>query len=270
MQNIRQIGSVIWSNEELKSAIPEFLKQYQNRPIQDNQGGMKTPHAFATWFMLRKLQPKIVIESGIWKGQSTWLIENAVPEAQIYSLDINLSIREYISKSATYYQKDFFQIDWTHVDKTETILFFDDHQNALQRIRKGREMGFKQFIFEDNYPAGNVGDCYSLKKAFQYTGFQANTNHAGFKNRLRAWLKSAKNRSITPNETDAAFLAEILAIYYEFPPVFKATKTRWGDDWTEANYPTPKPLYSEVETDDVQIFEQEAQDYTWICYAQIR
>jgi len=270
MQHIQQIGAVSWSNEELKWAIPTFLELYQNRPIKDNQGGMKAPHAFATWFMLQKLRPKNVIESGIWKGQSTWLIENAVPEAKIYSLDINLSIREYISESATYYEKDFFEVDWTHLDKSQTVLFFDDHQNALERIRKGQEMGFKRFIFEDNYPAGNIGDCYSLKKAFQYAGFQSNKNYRGVKSMLREWLKPSRKVDILPNKEDAQFLSEILEVYYEFPPVFKATQTRWGDDWTENNYPTPQPLYTAIKAKEFQVFEQEARDYTWICYAQIK
>lgn len=270
MENGQTIGQVKWTNDTIKASISKFLKLYQNRPIQDNQGGMKIPHAFATWFMLQQLNPKIVIESGVWKGQSTWLMENTLPQTQIYSLDINLSIREYISKSATYYEQDFTTVDWKHLDKDNTVLFFDDHQNALKRIRKGMEMGFKQFIFEDNYPAGDVGDCYSLKKAFQHAGYQPKKIKKTLKQQLKTLFKPTQDTGIVANSEDAQFLSQILDIYYEFPPVFKATKTRWGVDWNETNYPTPKPLYTELECSDLKIFQEEAQDYTWICYAKVR
>ena len=61
--------------------------------------------------MLKKKNPKNVIESGIWKGQGTWLIENTLPNATIFSIDIDLSIREYISEKVRYFEKDFNEID---------------------------------------------------------------------------------------------------------------------------------------------------------------
>ena len=52
---------------------------------------------FATFFILKKLNPSFVIESGVFRGQSTWLIENALPNSEILSIDIDLSKRKYIS-----------------------------------------------------------------------------------------------------------------------------------------------------------------------------
>ena len=46
MQETRQIGSVDWTYEEMKAAIPEFLELYAKKPVNDNTGGMKTPHMF--------------------------------------------------------------------------------------------------------------------------------------------------------------------------------------------------------------------------------
>jgi hypothetical protein len=48
MQEIKQIGEVNWTYDELKQSIPEFLKLYNSRPLKDNQGGMESPHMFAT------------------------------------------------------------------------------------------------------------------------------------------------------------------------------------------------------------------------------
>jgi hypothetical protein len=267
MQEIRDLGRVNWNRDEMRNSIPEFLDLYQQKPIGDNEGGMKTPHMFATWFMLRKLKPANVIESGVWKGQGTWLIERTLPDATVYSLDVDLSFRAYISDRVKYFNRDFYEIDWSGIDdKENTLLFFDDHQNAIARIKKGGEMGFKQFIFEDNYPS-RQGDCYSLKKAFQHAGFSPETKIRGVKSLINRLITPAASGRIPPNTHDADYLKSVLSVYYEFPPVFKSKKTRWGDDWDENNYPTPPALYDRVEYDYLKIFEEEAKDYTWICYA---
>jgi hypothetical protein len=269
MQAIQQIGTIAWTDDEIKASIPAFLEVYKQIPISDNRGGMKSPHLFAAWFMLGKLNPKYVIESGIWKGQGTWLIEKTLPETQVFSIDPNLGNREFVSGRVKYYERDFFEIDWSVIsDKENTVLFFDDHQNAVERIIKGKELGFRHFIFEDNYPA-RQGDCYSLKKAFQHAGYKEATAGTGLISRLKQMVKPNK-RTVLPNARDAERLRNMLDIYYEFPPVYKKDKTRWGDDWEEENYPTPAPLYRAPVLEDLQVFSEEADSYTWICYAKIK
>ena len=76
-----------------------FIPIYKTRPIKKNYHGMMFPHMFATFFILRKLKPELVIESGVYKGQSTWLIEAALPECKILCLDIDLKQIIYKSKS---------------------------------------------------------------------------------------------------------------------------------------------------------------------------
>lgn len=270
MQSIKQIGNVDWTYNDIRNCIPDFLELYKQRPVRDNQGGMKSPHMFAVWFLLRQLNPKYVIESGVWKGQGTWLIEKALPDAQIFSIDPVLSYREYKSRRASYFSKDFSRIDWSCIpDKGRTVLFFDDHQNALERIRAGRESGFRHFIFEDNYPL-DKGDCYSLKKVFQHAGHLPVKSGMSMLQFIRNRFKKNNQLYIAPNTEDARYLNQVLDIYYEFPPVIKKSITRWGDSWDDEIYPTPKPLFRDKENDTLSIFDQDALSYTWICYARIR
>jgi hypothetical protein len=270
MQEIKQIGNTGWTYDDIRASCTEFLELYKRKPISDNQGGMKTPHMFATWYMLRKLKPENVIESGVWKGQGTWLIEQALPEANIYSIDLNLDLREYKSDKVHYFNHDFTTIDWSVIaDKKNTVLFFDDHQNALDRIKKGKEFGFKQFIFEDNYPALQ-GDCYSLKKAFQHSGFKPKQQRRNISTLLKSWLFRQEPGTIQPNSHDAGYLEKTLDIYLEFPPVFRNPITRWGDAWNDENYPTPEPLYTDTGRNDLSQFKEDMLFYTWICYARIR
>lgn len=131
---------------------------------------MMAPHMLAVWFIAKWLSPDIIVESGIWKGQSTWLLEKACPNAKIISIDINLSNREYISNRAIYSDKDFSKHDRSNITD-KSLVFFDDHQNEYKRLQQCKWFGFKHIIFEDNYPT-NQGDCYSLKKAFANAGFE--------------------------------------------------------------------------------------------------
>jgi len=137
MSDVQKIGNPPWSRSEILDSIDEFSEIYSNRPIIDNEGGMKAPHMFALWFMAKNLSPDLIIESGIWKGQSTWLLETACPEAKIVSIDINLKFRTYISKSknVTYSNKDFSEHDWSNISD-RSLVFFDDHQNAYKRLQQ--------------------------------------------------------------------------------------------------------------------------------------
>jgi len=272
VQEVTSLGTVPWTDQEIRQKIPEFLETYQERPITRNEGGMSSTHMFATWFMLRQLRPACVIESGVWWGQGTWLIERAVPGADVYSIDINLSRRRYTSKDVTYFDQDFATIDWSFIeDRERAVVFFDDHQNGVERVKQSIDTGFVHLIFEDNYPA-RQGDCYSLKQAFQHAGFTFRPTVRGrtLKAAAHQYLTRMRLDRVAPNSNDASFLKDMLEVYYEFPPLFRKTTTRWGDDWDDERYPTSKPLYEGLEDESLRLFDDEARDYNWICYSKAR
>ena len=231
------IGKIPFSREELISSLEEFSILYEKRPIEDNSGGMKAPQMFPTWFMTKWLQPKYIIESGVWLGQGTWLFEQAAPNAEIFCIEPNQHRIQYRVERAKYTTSDFSQFNWEDIlDPKETLAFFDDHQDALERIILGEKQGFKHFMFEDNYPPGQ-GDCVSLKTMME------------------------------GSELDSSVIHGKLDMYYEFPPVIQPELTRWGDNWRE-NYRTNHPLIENEAT--YSCYEEGADNYTWICYARLK
>ncbi|MGH8612207.1 MAG: hypothetical protein ACREYF_09250 [Gammaproteobacteria bacterium] len=270
MNEVTSIGSVPWTREEMCEQLEEFASIYEMRPVRDNAGGMRSPHLFLTWFVLKKLKPKAIIESGVWLGQGTWFFEKTCPDAELHCIDLNLERIRYKSNRARYYNKDFSTLDWSNVPKEETILFFDDHQNAYERVKLAKWFGFRHLLFEDNYPPSQ-GNCYSLKKAFMHSGFTSvpqNAIRLKVKEKLAAFLKMRE--FIPSNDIDAKYLRRSLDVYCELPPIFKPEKTRWGDLWDDMTYPTPPPLLTEVGNRRYQIFLDEAVYYTWICYVKLR
>ena len=269
------IGKQPWTRAEMLADIDDFASIYADRPVANNYAGMRAPHMFAVWFMARKLQPDLIVESGIWKGQSTWLLEVACPRSKLISIDLNLAAREYISPTAVYSDRDFAEQDWSEATD-RSLVFFDDHQNAYRRLQQCSWFGFKHVILEDNYPPSR-GDFYSLKKAFSHAGFcpagSARTHFSRLARRIGSRLLSLSPQSepsrIWPNKNDARMLQTHLETYFEFPPVIKTETTRWGDPWDDS-YPTPEPLLKEPEKPSHRPFLEEAKWYTWICYAKLR
>lgn len=268
MSTVASIGRPPWSRDELVAELETFAALYATRPIRDNEGGMRSAHMFAVWTLARKLQPEAIIESGVWRGQSSWLLEQACPDAKLHCIDIDLSRVAYLSERARYFEDDFSTLYWDDLPRDKTLLFFDDHQDAVRRVRSAKALGFQHLLFEDNYPASR-GDCYSLKKAFAGVGFCPERRPTSIATRVKRALGLENDGSVPASDTDAVFLRDALRCYAEFPPVFQPDLTRWGDDWNQHDYPTPAPLLSEVAYDYQQIYRDEAVDYTWICYAQL-
>lgn len=234
------VGRLSWTQDELLSSLDQFQEVYARRPLLDNFGGMTSTHMFYTWFVIRKLKPKYIVESGVWYGLGTWLLKEASPGSKVYSLDVDFSHLKVRLSGVTYIGCDFTLSDWNTLipiaDHEDTVLFFDDHQNAIKRISHivERQYGFKTMMFEDNYPVGQ-GDCISLKQS---------------------WVNDRGNDALRKVKT-----------YHEFPPIFTQKKTRWGTDWLD--HETKDPVLKTVETDWHKTLYDESGNYTWICYVEL-
>ena len=172
-----------------------------------------------------------------------------------------------------------------------TLAFFDDHQNALERVLQCRKFGIKNLIYEDNYVDG-TGDCYSLKKILSNSGnirkIKLKDIKKMIKKLLRETLKSYFNQNyvpkinineliwklkldnISPNLNDKKVLLKNINSYQEFPPIFKTKLNRWGNNWDDDYFPTEKPI---LEKDKIDLFKtafDEAMSYTWIAFVKIR
>jgi hypothetical protein len=153
--------SLLSINKNINLELKNFIKIYKDRPIKNNKGGCTINHAFALYYIVKKLKPKLIIESGVYKGQTTWLIEKASPKSKLICIDINLSQRQYVSKKAKYSDIDFKFHDFSKIPDN-TLVFFDDHVNHLERMLHANFFKIKNIIFEDNYDV-HKGDLQTLK-----------------------------------------------------------------------------------------------------------
>ena len=69
------ISEIPFAKEDMIGHLEEFYHLYQHRPIKNNHGGQMSAQLFYSWYVAKKLQPAVILESGTFKGQETWAFE---------------------------------------------------------------------------------------------------------------------------------------------------------------------------------------------------
>lgn len=262
--------TVEWTTKDLLKGLEEFVPIYETRPIKNNMFGMGFDHSFGLWFMAQWLQPDLMIESGTFKGHSTWVLRQARPDTPIVSLSPRHPEKylkkgpAYVDGNCTYFAGkdfvDFGSLDWAKLmnkhgitDLNKVLVFFDDHQNELKRLKQALKAGFKHLVFEDNYDTG-TGDHYSFRQICDQFYIRGG-GHSCFKDsdeaRLRSKRKNFWEKAVDieelcgPGETwwgvkgemrddfnhsnkkitytqhfeNSRFVESVLDVYWELPPV---------------------------------------------------
>ncbi|HEX8643847.1 MAG TPA: hypothetical protein VF702_08035 [Allosphingosinicella sp.] len=147
--------------EALLAGLREFARTMKRAPFR-NRFGLRGVSAFALYWFLRRVQPTIVFEVGVWRGFSTWLIEQAAPQAELHCLDPIFALESWLSRwkigaryrspHAHYSMQDFSCADIAKLaaGRERPLAFFDDHQNKLPRLLQCRAAGIRDIVFDDN------------------------------------------------------------------------------------------------------------------------
>jgi hypothetical protein len=155
-----------WNDERdaLLEALRDFARVMKHRPF-NNREGLRGVSAFALFWFVRRLAPSVIFEVGVWRGFSTWLIEQAAPAAEVHCFDPLFMLQHliprwrigktYRSKRAHYSTQDFScaPIRVLAAGRSDALAFFDDHQNKLPRVLQCKAAGIKNVIFDDNMAA---------------------------------------------------------------------------------------------------------------------
>jgi len=226
-----------WKYDEIINEIKIFTNLYDGRPIKDNIGGMRFSHAFALYFILKKTKPDLIIESGVFKGQSTWLIEKTLPSSKLICLDIDLSKRVYISKKARYSNLDFKFHDFSEIPEN-TMVLFDDHVNHIERIREANFFKIKNIVLEDNY-SSELGDFQTIKQCYENHSFKHKLSIPSILKTFFLFVKILLKKIVVSNynasydlyllrnrirdydlhNNEFNNINKIIETYYEFPPI---------------------------------------------------
>jgi len=223
----------------MRSSLPEFAALWKKRPSgAPTIGGMGVNHAFALWFTVRMLQPKYIIETGVYRGFGTWIMRQAAPRARIFCLDPFWCVRRSTepmwfgpgkkcydmhfadqNPNTTFltgaHWQDFGEIDWDqHIprsERTSTFVMFDDHMSALRRTKEMAKAGFIHLFYEDNLAYGN--GCYSFNTLCAFASGPTVKYEDFFQN-------TSRQISLVEHKKNLAELISYIDVYFEFPALY--------------------------------------------------
>ncbi|HVO16976.1 MAG TPA: hypothetical protein VMV26_17285 [Alphaproteobacteria bacterium] len=142
-----------FSDAGIVGAIGDFFALYPARPVADNSGGSGFNDSLWLFITARLLAPDLIVESGVYKGQSSWLLRQAAPRARLHSVDLDLSQRRWQDDAIAYHQGDWTEMALRAPAAGDALCFFDDHVSQAQRIREAHERGFRTLLFGDDLSA---------------------------------------------------------------------------------------------------------------------
>ena len=207
---------------DVQRLVREFFSLYPSRPITDNAGGSKFHNCFWLFLTSSLLRPGVIVESGVWKGQTSWLFRSACPHASIHCFDISLERLVHRDPTIRYVEKDWRDATFESVPPG-SICFFDDHVNQAQRIREAHAKGFRLLLFDDNPPAHKV---YS----FGYPGLPTVDmvmDRTLADGEVLEWCWHGESRRHVHRERDVAEARALVKRYAMFPDV--SALTRYGN-----------------------------------------
>ena len=80
---------------------------------------------------------------------------------------------------------------------------------------------------------------------------------------------SSRLRDTLPNSVDKDYLKKNIEVYYEFPPIVKLNKNKWGDSLEKKPFRTEKSIYKYT-PNFLKKFEDEIKIYNYLTYLKLK
>ena len=142
--------SIDLRNLDIEKDIILYDNFFRNSEISNLNGGMGYNNGLITFILCKHIQPKSIIESGVWRGYTTFLLEKAASaDTEISCYDINLKTIEYSSKNAEYFEMDISE----NIHKSHNncdLAFFDDHVSHYDRLHFCNDNDIEFVILDDD------------------------------------------------------------------------------------------------------------------------
>jgi len=155
IKGINYVPELTPDRETILTTIEEFFPIYEKRPF-DNTGGITFWSSLALFYFMKRLQPSAIIESGVWRGYSTWVIDQLHPHCRRIACDPVFMMP--LKFDAVYWPEhvqklcsDYSCLMEAFEDPARVVSFFDDHQNKVPRLIQSIRSGFIHTIWDDNY-----------------------------------------------------------------------------------------------------------------------
>jgi len=142
--------------EDMEGLVRAFYDDICQCPVRQKHGGNGFNGALELFVAARALAPDVIIESGVFRGLTTWVLRKACPEARIFCFDAVFANLQHRDPAATYHEADWSGYDFGGLDLSRALAFFDDHIDQARRIIEAGERGLRHLVFDDNTAAHRI------------------------------------------------------------------------------------------------------------------
>ena len=162
----RQVGAFRASMEQSLVGFPELVAKLPTNPeierfmealpscqVLQHGGGGGWSAAMLLWAIARALKPELIVESGVYRGFTTWVLRQACPHARQYACDISFAERRRLEPGVIYHESDWMELTLDCTAQNAELIYFDDHVDQWRRIREASARGFRYLIFDDSLPS---------------------------------------------------------------------------------------------------------------------
>ena len=209
------------SGSDSLQIVRDFFDLYRHREKTENTHGSGFHNAFWLYVIARIQNPELIVESGVWKGHSSWLLAQACPDADKYGFDISLNKLEFTDLDVQMFEQDWQSFSFPAFDPDKSLIFFDCHVNHAQRILEAKSKGFKHILFDDNPPLHKI---FSHVPGIPTAAMLAEGEGLNLTELTWVWNGDEITRPIDPKEAQQA--KELIKAHYMLPDV--GGLTRYG------------------------------------------
>ena len=137
---------------QVQRDVIEFAQLIQRCPVEQGTGGCGFNGGLMLFLIARRLQPKVVIESGVFRGYTTWVLRQALPDAALFCFEPRPDQIRHRDPQAVYSEHDWSRFDFSGVDLSGCLAFFDDHVDQVRRAEECAQRGVGHALFDDSFP----------------------------------------------------------------------------------------------------------------------
>ena len=133
-----------------RNSVERYEQIFRDDRVSDLNGGMGFNNGLILFVLVTFFSPRRIIESGVWRGYTTILLDEASSDdATIHCYDINLDRNEYQSSKARYFEQDISENLEQSYEGFE-FAFFDDHVAHFDRISFCLQNKIKVIVVDDD------------------------------------------------------------------------------------------------------------------------
>ena len=151
-----ELSNLKYNKFEVEGYIDEFDYVFGKSPIKEHESGFGYNEGVFFYTLLKIINPEIVIESGVMKGFTTYLIDAATHnDCKIFSYDINFENNMFNSKKATYVNTDITN-KIPLIKNKKTVALWDDHTSQMDRLKFSQKYNIQYNFFDDDLSFLNI------------------------------------------------------------------------------------------------------------------